>query len=123
MRVAIPLFHSRVSPHFGYAQEILVATKAEEGDWVREKIACGHMSPMQKMSLLSHLGINTLICGGIHGNLLRYLECQGIQVVAGVMGEAEEALKLFAGGRLNPGAVVPGHCHRRRCRFGTPWLR
>jgi predicted Fe-Mo cluster-binding NifX family protein len=122
MRVAIPLFHSRVSPHFGYAQEILVATKAEEGDWVREKIACGHMSPLQKMSLLSYLRINTLICGGIHGNLLRYLECRGIQVMVGIMGEAEDALRLFAHGRLTPGAVVPGRCHRHRSRLGPHWL-
>jgi predicted Fe-Mo cluster-binding NifX family protein len=123
MRVAIPLFHSRVSPHFAYAQEILLATKAEEGDWVREKIAYGHMPPMQKMSLLSHLGINTLICGGINGEFLHYLECQGIQVIAGVMGEAEQALRLYADGRLTPGAVVSGPCHRRRCRLGPPWLR
>jgi predicted Fe-Mo cluster-binding NifX family protein len=122
MRIAIPLFHSRVSPHFAYAQEILLATKGEEGEWVKEKISCWHIGPLQKANLLSHLKINALICGGIHGNLLHSLECQGIQVVAGVMGEAEEALRLFAGGRLTPGAVVPGRCHRYRWRSVPPWL-
>jgi len=123
MRIAIPLFHSRVSPHFAYAQEILLATKGVEEDWARENISCGHMAPLQKMGLLSHKGVNVVICGGISGELLHCLECQGIQVIAGVMGEAEEALKYFAGGRLSPGMVLPGCCSRRRWGWGPRWLR
>ncbi|MDH7499986.1 MAG: NifB/NifX family molybdenum-iron cluster-binding protein, partial [candidate division NC10 bacterium] len=114
MRIAIPLFHSRVSPHFAYAPEILLATQGKENHWAREKISCAHMAPLQKVGLLSQVGVNVLICGGINGEFLHYLECQGIQVIAGVMGEAEEALKCFAGGRLSPGMVLPGCCGRHR---------
>jgi len=123
MRIAIPLFHSRVSPHFAYAQEILLATKGTEEDWAKEKISCGHMAPLQKVGFLSHKGVNVLICGGINGEFLHYLECQGVQVIAGVMGEAEEALSLYADGRLTPGMVLPGCCRRRQWRWGPPWLR
>jgi len=123
VRIAIPLFHFLVSPHFAYAQQILLATKGEDGDWAKEKISCGHMAPLQKVNLLSHLGVNVLICGGINAEFLHYLECQGIQVIAGVRGEAEEALRLYANGRLTPGVVVPVRCHRHRCRLGPPWLK
>jgi len=123
MRVAIPLFHSRISPHFSYARDLLVATKGESGDWKTEKVCCWPLSPLQKANLLFERETTTLICGGIHRNLLHYLERQGIRVVAGVMGEAEEALRLFAEGQLGAGMTLPGCCRLHRQRWGPPWSR
>ena len=122
MRIAIPLFYSRVSPNFSYAQELLLATKQKGDDWSRETFYWGKLDPMLKIASLFQLGVNVVICGGIHGSLLHYLECKGIPVMSGVMGEAEEALRLYSEGNLAPGSICLGRLHRRRCRRGPPWL-
>ena len=124
MRIAIPLFYSRVSPNFSYAQELLLATKQKGGDWTRETVLLGETgSRCMKIASLCQLGVSVLICGGIHGSLLHYLECKGIPVLSGVIGEAEEALRLYSEGNLAPGSICPGRLHRGRCRWGPPWLR
>ena len=123
MRIAIPLFYSRVSPNFSYAQELLLVTKQKGGDWTRETFYWGKLDPMHKIASLCQLGVSVLICGGIHGSFLHYLECKGIPVLSGVMGEAEEALRLYSEGNLAPGSICPGRLHRGRCRWGPPWLR
>jgi predicted Fe-Mo cluster-binding NifX family protein len=122
MKVAIPLFHCWVSPHFGYAQEILVATRSEGGEWKREKLCCGMMEPQERINLLFNLGVDTLVCGGINGHLQHYLEARGMRVLAGVMGEAEEALRMLQDGRLVPGAMLRGCGRARRWHHGPPWL-
>ncbi len=118
MRIAIPLFCSRVSPNFSYAQELLLVTKQKGGDWTRETFYWGKLDPMHKIASLCQLGVSVLICGGIHGSLLHYLECKGIPVLSGVIGEAEEALRLYSEGNLASRLHMPGTVASRSLQVG-----
>jgi len=67
MKVAIPMFNSRVSPRFDFASKVLVATI--EGGIVieRQEHSLADLNPIRRSALLNVLGINLMICGGISG--------------------------------------------------------
>jgi len=115
VKVAIPMFNSRVSPRFDFASKILVAT-IDSGKVVDKKeYHLTNLNPIRRSALLSEVRINILICGGISDFSLRLLMGNGIEVIPMVSGEVEEVLNLFVNGDLNS-AVIPVITGRR---FGT----
>jgi uncharacterized metal-binding protein/predicted Fe-Mo cluster-binding NifX family protein len=92
MRIAVPLFGSRVSPNFHHAGAVLVA-RVVSGQIASKKIfnteGC---TEDERIRQLEDLRVNLLICGGIDGGLREELEERGIEVVHNAAGEAEEAL-------------------------------
>jgi predicted Fe-Mo cluster-binding NifX family protein len=116
MVVAIPLFGSRVSPRFLFAQEALIATTEEQKEIERKKISTVGLNLPQRLDLLANFGVNTLICGGIENSCLRTLSARGFQVIHSVVGEADDALQLFLQGKLKAGQFIRGK--RKRFRGG-----
>jgi predicted Fe-Mo cluster-binding NifX family protein len=71
--------------------------------------------------MLTELGVEAVICGGIDRFCERRLSFLGLQVYAWVTGEVEEALRLFLEGRLESGQIMDsggGCCGRWRFRKG-----
>ena len=124
MKAAIPLFRTRVSPRFGCAAEMLVAD-GEAGAGGRQVLACAGMLPREIAAVLAELGVGTVICAGINCQHESLLAARGIEVIRGVVGEADAVLAAWRTGELKPGtwpALRPrGHCGRRGHR-GPPWL-
>jgi predicted Fe-Mo cluster-binding NifX family protein len=112
MRIAIPLFGSRVSPRFGCEPEVLIVDIEERKEISRQKFSTVGLGIPQRISLLSSLAVNTLICGGIDIFCLRSLSGRGFQIIPGVIGEADEVLEYFLSGKLRE-----GQCVRRGRRF------
>ena len=112
MKIAIPLFGTRISPRFDFSPEIRIIT-VEDGKVVhQENFPVAHLNLPQRLDQLASNGVNKMICGGIDGFCLNQLESKGIDVVHNVAGEAEIASDLFMKGRLRPGFC----CERRRGR-------
>jgi predicted Fe-Mo cluster-binding NifX family protein len=102
-----------VSPRFDFASKILVAT-VEEGKVVdRENYSLLNLNPIRRSSLLCELGINVLICGGIHNFSQRLIIGNGIDVIPMVQGEVEEVLKHFIKGELKS-SITPMVQERRK---------
>lgn len=117
MKTAIALFGDEVSPRFGCAREFLVVTH-EDGRCVERDTADVHtVAPGRLAFLLASLGVEEVVCGGIHRRFLRDLRDQGIQVTWGVIGPAEEALDARLTNRLQTNQVMAGpRCRQRRER-------
>ena len=115
MKIAIPLFSSRVSPRFGCETEILIVDIANHQEINRQKFSTVGLGIPQRIALLSSLAIDILICGGIDIFCLRSLLGRGLQIIPGVIGEADEALNCFLSGKLREGQSFPGG---RRFRGG-----
>jgi predicted Fe-Mo cluster-binding NifX family protein len=113
-KVAIPLFGSRISPHFTYAEmALLVDIENNEVSKSRE-IALGVTDELERVQYFKSLEIDTLICGGISNIAECMLAEQAVHVIAWVSGEALDALEQFLLKRLVPGACL---CPKRsRCR-------
>ena len=116
-KIIIPLFGSRISPHFTYA-DIALLVEAENGQVQRSReIVLGQTDELQRIQYLKGLEIDTIICGGISNIAERMLAEQSVTVISWVTGEAREALDRFLCNRLVSGTW---QCPRRhRCRRGT----
>ena len=114
-KAAIPLFGSRISPHFTYAETALLVN-IENGEVVQSReIALGPADELQRIQYLRSLDIDTLICGGISNIAECMLAEQAVHVISWVSGEAQDALEQFLLKRLVPGACLcPKH---NRCRI------
>jgi predicted Fe-Mo cluster-binding NifX family protein len=113
-KVVIPLFGSRISPHFTYAEmALLVDIENNEVSKSRE-IALGATDEVERVQYFKSLEIDTLICGGISNIAECMLAEQAVYVIAWVSGEALDALEQFLLKQLVPGACL---CPKRsRCR-------
>ena len=105
MKIAIPLFGSRVSPRFDCARRILLVTVEDNEVVEKKEVWAGRWNLLQRVIRLTELGIDTVICGGISNFSVRLLTSNGIRVVSWITGEAEEAIKLLLKGQLKPGVI------------------
>jgi len=92
MKIAIPLFKKRVSPHFGSSSRILLLeTKGTE--ICQETIwDLGGEGPIEIARRLVALGVEELICGGIQSHCKDWLIGKGVTVVDNQRGVAEEVV-------------------------------
>jgi predicted Fe-Mo cluster-binding NifX family protein len=119
MKVAIPIFGSRISPRFDFSPEIWII-EVERGEVVsQEKLPMAHLNLPQRLEQITSNGVDKVICGGIDGFSRNQLGCRGIDVVQDVIGDAEVALHFFMRGRLRPEFC----CERRRRRALCAWRR
>ena len=126
MKIAIPMFNTRVSPRFDFASKVLVAT-VDRGDVIdRETYSLINLNPIRRSSLLSDLGVSILICGGISSFSQRLINANAIEVIPMVQGEIEEVLDLFIKDNLTS-AIIPvvqgkrpknHHGKREKCKRG-----
>jgi len=121
MRIAIPVYRSRVSPVFDYAREMIVLDIAEGRIVGRARHETESLFPATRARQLADLGVEVLVCGGISMAMARMIEAEGIRVVPWVAGDVEEVATGFMNGWLmQPRFAMPG-CHRMRRGFGRRW--
>lgn len=122
MKIAIPLFGSRISPHFDYAPMTHIFT-IEGGSVIKiNEISFEGWGLEERIAHLINCGVETVICGGLSKVVQNSLDGKSIRVIPWVTGEAQEALQLFLQGRLDPGTILcPGR--KRRWRFCTTQRR
>ncbi len=114
MKIAIPLFETRVSPRFEYADKTLIVTVEES--IVKDSLEAPlfNMDPLERIVFFKESGVSVIICGGVSRVLENTLKESRIDVIPWVTGEAQDALKLFLKHRLEPGTMI---CRGRRGRW------
>lgn len=93
IKVAVPLFKDRVSPHFGTSPKMLLVMI--EGGVIQTEATwdVGGENPMEIARRLASLGIHYVICGGIHRTYKDWLISNGITVMENHRGVALEVIK------------------------------
>lgn len=92
MKIAIPLFGERISPHFGSSSQIMMVELQE--NVIRENVVwdVAENGPVELAQLLVDMGAERLLCGGIERTCRDWLTSQGVQVVDNQKGKAEEII-------------------------------
>jgi len=121
MKIAIPVWKSRVSPVFDYAGRVLLVDSDSAGEQQGRVEKCLEPLPFQKVGQLRDLGVNVLICGGLSKRLAVRLEALGITVIPWTSGNVDEVLEAYVAGRLPDGRFRMPGCYgsqgrRRQCR-------
>jgi len=116
-KIALPKLGERIAPRLGIAQEFLIAIVDHGEIEQKTHLDLSGYTPLLKMRHLREEEVNILICAGIERMFWGYLTGFGIQVIPGITGPIEEALKRYLSGNLSPGPS-PGFGPRIRGRHG-----
>jgi predicted Fe-Mo cluster-binding NifX family protein len=95
MVLGIPLFGSRVSPHFSTAREFLVVFARENRIHTRSRLEFSKDSPAQRRRRLLAMGIDSLICGGIDNATKQWFEERKVHVIENTMGDVEKVISRY----------------------------
>lgn len=85
MKVAIPIFRSRVSPVFDWSTRLLLVRIRSGREETGEEIEVGGLDLLERVERLSNAGTDVLICGAIGDFVARLLESKGIRVIPWVV--------------------------------------
>ena len=93
IKVAVPLFKDRISPHFGASPKMLLVMIdhgiiQSEATW-----DVGGESPMEIAHRLVSISIQYIICGGIQRTYKDWLITNGINVIENQRGAAMEVIE------------------------------
>lgn len=107
MRFAVALDGSTVSQHFGHCERFLIID-AEDGKVNDQKyLANPAHQPGFLPAYLSEQGVACIIAGGMGPRAQQLFGQQGIQVLAGVAGTADQVVEDFLAEKL---AIGPNAC-------------
>ncbi len=100
MKIAVPYENGQIFQHFGHTAQFKVYT-AEDGKVTSETVLDTNGSGHGALAgLLSAIGADVLICGGIGGGAQMALAQAGIRLFGGVQGNADLAVASFLAGEL-----------------------
>ncbi len=106
MKIAIPAFHSKVSPRFDTAQELVLLEVIDGNVINRERQPLQAYSAAGKIKKLLEQGVDTLICGGIDRLSQQRISLNRIDVYSWVTGEIDDAVSCFLRDGLNSGTIL-----------------
>lgn len=106
MKIAIPVFGTRVSPRFDCAQVFLLVTLDGGRTTDRQELAAGEWAPHERINRLVEQGATAVICGGIDWWSAASLHSAGISVHHGVTGEVDHALAAWLRGEVPEAAAA-----------------
>jgi len=100
MRIAVTYADGMIFQHFGHTQQFKVY-EAENGAIVSSEVVDTNGSGHGALAgVLSAIGADVLICGGIGGGARMALAEAGVQLYGGCMGDADAAVADFLAGNL-----------------------
>ncbi|MBI5116570.1 NifB/NifX family molybdenum-iron cluster-binding protein [Candidatus Poribacteria bacterium] len=114
MKVAIPVWQSRVSPVFDTAGRLLVVEVENGAARSSAQESLVECSFSGRISRLTELGVDVLLCGAISTPMAQAIEASGVRIVPWISGEVSEVLREFVVRKsMGKRFVMPG---RQRCR-------
>ena len=113
MKIAVTYENGQIFQHFGHTEQFKVYTVEGTELLLAEVVDTDGFGHGALAELLSRLGVDILICGGIGGGAQIALRNAGIKLYGGVSGSCDEAVKAFLAGKLdyNPDVRCDHHEH------------
>lgn len=100
MKIAVTYENGQVFQHFGHTEQFKIY-EVQDGKVVSAQVVDTNGSGHGALAdILTALGADTLICGGIGGGAQNALAAAGIKLYAGVSGSADQAVEHLLAGNL-----------------------
>ena len=108
-KIAIPIFHNRVSPVLDSCQHILLVEIAGNTEKDRQTVFLGDSNLADRCSTLVKMGTRIVICGGVSEILANMIKGSNIRLINGIAGDIDEVVLAFLENRLQlPAFYMPG---------------
>lgn len=105
MKIAVTYENGQVFQHFGRTEQFKVY-EVEDGRIVSSQVMSTNGTGHEALAdFLAGNDIATVICGGVGGGMMQALNIVGIEVCAGVQGDADEAVRAYLSGELESSGV------------------
>lgn len=105
MKIAVTYENGQVFQHFGRTEQFKVY-EVEDGRIVSSQVMSTNGTGHEALAdFLAGNDIATVICGGVGGGMMQALNIVGIEVCAGVQGDADEAVQAYLNGELESSGV------------------
>lgn len=116
MKIAVTYKNGEIFQHFGHTEQFKVYDVQNSAIVSSEVIDTNGSGHGALAGLLSDIGVDILICGGIGGGAQMALMQAGIKLFGGVTGNADEAVAACIAGTLsyNPNAKCDHHDHHEQ---------
>ena len=113
MKIAVTYKNGEIFQHFGHTEQFKVYDVQNSAIVSSEVIDTNGSGHGALAGLLSDIGVDMLICGGIGGGAQMALAQAGIKLFGGVTGNADEAVAACIAGTLSydPNAKCDHHDH------------
>lgn len=120
MKVAFAYWEDRIASVFDTARQIHLL-EADSGNAISQTQETMQVDlPLERVSRLVELGIDTLVCGAISRSLQALIVGHGIVVIPFVAGDLNEVIQAWLGGNLvNDKFIMPGCYGRGLRRYGN----
>ncbi len=116
MKIAVASDGKDVAGHFGHCEAFAIFD-ADNGQIVKEeRIPNPGHKPGFLPNFLHEKGVTVIISGGMGGGAIDIFNEKKIAVVVGASGDASEAARAYAQGKLaSTGSVCNQHAHHGEC--------
>ncbi len=106
MKIAVPYQNGFVNDHFGHTESYAVFTINPENQIVNRSLikaeeGCGCKSGIA--DLLAREGVTIMLAGNIGGGAIHHLYTEGIEVIRGCSGPADEVVISYLEGKISDG--------------------
>ena len=119
MKIAVTYENENVFQHFGQTKQFKVYS-VEDGSIIKsEVLSAGETSHCAMGAMLELWGINKLICGGIGGGAKRAVAVAGIELYAGVTGNADVQVEALLKGLLDYNSDTECSHHHEHTHGGS----
>jgi len=109
VRVAVPIFRSRISPVFDSCTRVLLVDIEGNREMHRSEIYLDELSLTERVAILQKSGVGTVICGGISELMCSMLLGANIAPIPGIAGNVEQVVRAYlAEGLGAPQFQMPG---------------
>ncbi|RJP22127.1 MAG: hypothetical protein C4520_08700 [Candidatus Abyssobacteria bacterium SURF_5] len=119
MKVAFPVWQSRISPVFDTAEHLVILEVEEGHEVARMEYPIIGLPPAQRAKRLEELEVDSLICGAVSRHLANMLKANGIEVIPWISGAVDDVLPRYLNGLPLDGPFLMPGCNRqnrRQCR-------
>ena len=106
MKIAIPFHNGYVNEHFGHSENFAVFTVNPDNQIVDRTVikadeGCGCKSGIG--AVLASEGVTLMLAGNIGGGAIHHLYTEGIEVIRGCSGPAEDVIIDYLNGAVTDG--------------------
>lgn len=116
MKIAVASEKDLVTQHFGYCQMFNIYNVKDNQITEKNNIINPGHRPGFLPHFLGDMQVTTIISGGMGSKAVNLFNAQGIEVVIGVSGDAEQAALDFIAGKLkSTGVPCSEHAHKEDC--------
>ena len=113
MKIAVTYENGQIFQHFGHTEQFKIYDVQDGRIHNSEVVKTNGSGHGALAGMLSSLGVDVLICGGIGGGAQMALAQAGIKLYGGVSGAADKAAEAFVSGELryDPDTKCDHHEH------------